>query len=178
MSLRDVTLFPRCPWRGCMAYYACTKIYRISDTPSHMCRLGVRNSNHGEPITPITPTPTVFQPPVGTPLPTLVYVRLHWSKCVDRRRQGDIGTGLPTFAYVRLCQHTSRRHTSPKFVHSCRHTLVSQNFELTSMSAFKIISLLFPLLLIPQSLAQPVSPVDHAGRHQDLIFWKSLLISP
>ncbi len=67
---------------------------------------------------------TAFRPPVGTPLPTFVYVRLHGSKCVDRRRQRDIGTALPTFAYVRLRQPTSRRHTSPKCVHSRRHTLV------------------------------------------------------
>jgi hypothetical protein len=67
---------------------------------------------------------TAFRPPVGTPLPTFVYVRLHGSKYVDRRRQRDIGTALPTFAYVRLRQPTSRRHTSPKCVHSRRHTLV------------------------------------------------------
>jgi hypothetical protein len=55
---------------------------------------------------------------------TLAYVRLHVPKYVDRRRQGDIGTMLPTFGYVRLRQPTSRRHTSPRCVHSRRHTLV------------------------------------------------------
>jgi hypothetical protein len=45
---------------------------------------------------------TAFRPPVGTPLPTLVYVRLRGSKCVDGCRQGDIGTVLPTFGYVSL----------------------------------------------------------------------------
>jgi hypothetical protein len=112
---------------------------------------------------------TAFRPPVGTPLPMFVYIRLHGSKCkcVDRRRQGDIGIAFPTFAYVRLHQRIPRRHTSPKFGHSRRHTLVFPNSKLISVSAFKMISLLFPLSLIPQSLAQPVLHLPiRRGKHR------------
>jgi hypothetical protein len=123
-------------------------------------------------------TYTAFRAPVGTPLPTFVYVRLHGSKCVDRRRQGDIGTALPMFAYVRLHRRTSCRHTSPKFVHSRRQMLVSPTFELTSMLAFKYQVF---ALSSPFNTSKPCStsftPADQAGRHQGLIFQKSLLIS-
>jgi hypothetical protein len=68
---------------------------------------------------------TVFRPPVGTPLPTLVFAGLRRLKYVDGCRQGDIGTALPSLVFAGLRQCTSCRRTLPKFVDSCRQTLVS-----------------------------------------------------
>ena len=103
---------------------------------------------------------TAFRPHVGTPLPMFVYIHLHGLKCVDRRRQGDTGTAVPTFTYVHLHLPTSHRHTSPKFVHGCRHTLLPPNFKLTSILAFKIFS--FPFPPFTSSYAPIFMPTDHA----------------
>ena len=100
-----------------------------------------------------------------------IYVHLRGSKCVDRRRQGDIGTAVPTFAYVRLCPPTSREHTSPKFVHGHRHTLLPSNFKSTSISAFNIFS--FPFPPFTTSYATIFTPTDHAWEASEFKFRKS-----
>jgi hypothetical protein len=63
---------------------------------------------------------TVFPPPVGTPLPTLVFAGLRGLKYVDGRRQGDIGTALPSLVFARLRELTSRRRTLPSFAYVCQ----------------------------------------------------------
>jgi hypothetical protein len=68
---------------------------------------------------------TAFRPPVGAPLPTLVFAGLRRLKYVDGCRQRDIGTVLPSLVFAGLRQRTSRRRTLPKFVDSHRQTLVS-----------------------------------------------------
>jgi hypothetical protein len=84
----------------------------------------------------VTTPITAFRPPVGIPLPTLVFAGLRRLKYVDGCRQRDISTALlPSLVFGGLRQCTLRRRTLPKFVDSRRQTLVSPHL----ISPFKTI---------------------------------------